>query len=131
MLGNKKGTFWACCAIKSTSEKSYIPRATSNSVSASTRKIMYLTASSTAVGTRFTQRYIVRFQLRMMDGLITSELQKNAQSSLEIRRTLYDICSQDRVNVLFYVLPFESFPHSITKFRYYLWWLRTLAGNGP
>ena len=55
-------TFWVCCAIKRTSEKSYIPRATSNNVSASTRKIMYLTASSTAVGTRSTRRYNVRFR---------------------------------------------------------------------
>jgi hypothetical protein len=66
-----------------------------------------------------------------MNGLITSELQKNAESSLEIQRTLYNICSQDRVDVLFYVLPFESLPHGITELRYYLWWLRTLPANEP
>jgi hypothetical protein len=64
-----------------------------------------------------------------MNGLITSELQKNTKSSLKVQRTLYNICSQDGVNVLFHVLPFESFPHGITEFRYYLWWLRTLPAN--
>lgn len=43
-------TFCACWAIINTSSKSYIPRATSNNVFASTRKMIYFTASSTNVG---------------------------------------------------------------------------------
>lgn len=46
----KMRTFCACCATSSTSEKSYIPSAVSNSLSASTRKMIYLTASSTSAG---------------------------------------------------------------------------------
>jgi hypothetical protein len=72
-----------------------------------------------------------KFQHQLMNVLITSELQKNAESSLEVQRTLYNICSQDRVDVLFYVLPFESFPHGITELRYYLGRLRTLPANEP
>ena len=65
-----------------------------------------------------------------MNRPITSELQKNAESSFEVQRAFYNIRSQDGVDVLFYVLPFELFPHGITELRYYLWWLRTLPVNG-
>lgn len=43
-------TFCACWATINTSEKSYIPRAMSKSLSASTRKTIYFTASSTRSG---------------------------------------------------------------------------------
>jgi hypothetical protein len=43
-------TFWEYRATRRTREKSYIPRAVSNRRSASTRKIMYFTASSTIFG---------------------------------------------------------------------------------
>lgn len=49
-LKGKECTFCACCAIIRTRLKSYIPNAVSNKVSASTRKMMYLTASSTTSG---------------------------------------------------------------------------------
>lgn len=43
-------TFWACWAIISTNEKSYIPNAVSKRRSASTKNIIYFTASSTNSG---------------------------------------------------------------------------------
>jgi hypothetical protein len=43
-------TFCACWAIISTSEKSYIPRAVSNRLFASTRNMIYFRASSTKCG---------------------------------------------------------------------------------
>lgn len=47
---DRDDTFCACCATIKTSEKSYIPRAVSKSLSASTRKITYFTASSVKSG---------------------------------------------------------------------------------
>ena len=59
-----KYTFCECCAISSTSEKSYMPRAVSNSRSASTKKIMYFTASSTKSGSDSVQSFSDLFPVK-------------------------------------------------------------------
>lgn len=49
-IESRRRTFWDCCAIIRTKAKSYIPSAVLNSWSASTRKMIYFTASSTVSG---------------------------------------------------------------------------------
>ena len=93
-------TFCACWAIINTSEKSYIPRAVSNSRSASTRKIMYLTASSTISGlesvrkkkVRFTYTYIYIFDF-------TSQTKEKSQASLVVGWSFDHMRCKDRINI--------------------------------
>jgi len=66
MLFNLDGmTFCACWATINTSEKSYIPRAMSKSLSASTRNITYFTASSTRSGCESEKRSLVLLRVTL------------------------------------------------------------------
>jgi hypothetical protein len=101
----------------STSEKSYIPSAVSNKLFASTRNIIYFTASSTKCGSLSIGLKIrgSRAETTSDKGSLTSQPQQQCKSSFMVGWCLYHVRCQYRIHISGYVSPFQLEPNCIAE----------------